>query len=67
MTGGMIVSGFPSTLPSIVSSTGNPTVPILEEHTVMPEPSFSATVIVYDVTGLLPVSKDLAMNYKSFK
>lgn len=64
---GMIGGGFPATLPALTSSTGNPTTTVIEEHAVMPEPTFSATVIVYDVTGLLPVSKDLAMKYKYFQ
>lgn len=64
---GVIGGGFPATLPALTSSTGNPTTTVIEEHAVMPEPNFSATVIVYDVTGLLPVSKDLAMKYKYFK
>lgn len=59
---GMAVSGYSSTLPG-VSAAVNPAT-VMEEHAVMPEHSFSATVIVYDVTGLLPVSKELASKYK---
>lgn len=36
----------------------------MEEHAVMPEPSFSSTVSVYDALGLFPVSKELACKYK---
>lgn len=37
---------------------------VMEEHAVMPEPSFSSTVTVYDALGLFPVSKELACKYK---
>lgn len=65
-TGGL-VAGNPivGSISGSVPNTGG-SLMIMEEHAVMPEPTFSSTVTIYDALGLLPVLKELAGQYKSF-